>query len=166
MAGADEVLAVVAPQAKASSFTELRDLLANAHSIVTTLDDYQHSLKIRLDAHERRMLQNITGAEQWEIALERRFIAFEATQEVTRQEITFLQAALTKADLIEPMPEDMKLGKASQEHRRQRRLQAVAPARATYSVDSPRHQVDRFSTVKYLVISFLPLLYLSGYILS
>ncbi|KAJ4970387.1 hypothetical protein NE237_003486 [Protea cynaroides] len=142
-AGGNEVPVVAVPQARASEFVELRGLLADARSLLAALDDHQRSLQTRLDAHKRRMLQTITGVEQREIVVERSIIQLQGSV-ATRNEVTFLRSALTSAGIVPFITEDvMAIARARSECSCWPHHQVVAPTRATYSIDSPRHQADR-----------------------
>ncbi|KAJ4962825.1 hypothetical protein NE237_022764 [Protea cynaroides] len=137
-AGGDEIPIVVVPQARASEFIELHDLLADAWSLVAALGDHQCSLQTRLNTHKRRMLQNITGVEQRVIIVERSIIQFQSLEEAKRNEVAFLSLALTSMDIILRITDDVvATAIARPECSRWRRLQAMTLVRATYSVDSP-----------------------------
>ncbi|KAJ4966037.1 hypothetical protein NE237_017886 [Protea cynaroides] len=129
--------------ARASEFVELRDLLADARSLVTTLDDHQRSLQTRLDTHKSRMLQNIAGVEQRVIVVEWSIIQLQSLEEATMNKVTFLWSAL--AGIVPWITDDIVAIVTPRRESYNRRRQAVALTRATFSVDSPRSQADHGS---------------------
>ncbi|KAJ4965546.1 hypothetical protein NE237_017395 [Protea cynaroides] len=125
--GGDEVLAAMAPQSAVVEMAELRELLGDVHSLVTTLATHKHC-----------MLQKLTSMEQRVSGLERGFIQFQDSLDAIRHEVTYTQTMLVTEGLIVPMPDNVATTTSARlESTHRLWLWSVARVRATYSADNP-----------------------------
>ncbi|KAJ4972703.1 hypothetical protein NE237_005877 [Protea cynaroides] len=95
---------------------------------------------------EQESPSHAIGGDERVIAVEQSIIQLQISKEATRNEVAFLRSALTSAGIIPRIIDDtVAIAIAKHESSHRWGSQAVAPAMATYFVDSPRHQADHGS---------------------